>query len=404
MFKQGIGDFKYYVGINSLSQIATRQDRVCVLNILGGESKDVTPVGHVYSGGNVVFGTSPGRSGQVLETPLGNVPVYNNVREGLEAGHRFNCGVIYLPPSGARDGVAELIRVNPELKKIFIVTEKMSVHDAREIRAMGQQNGIDIFGGNSLGVADAWEQVRIGGALGGDNPAEALKKGSIAIFSNSGNFTTTIATYLRMAGWGTTTLISSGKDVYIQFAAPEFAFALANDARSKAAVLYAEPGGYYELDAEFTKPVVACVVGRWKSKLTRAVGHAGAMAGGHDDASAKERWFMEKFGVDGVFTPDNPVLSAKGAVVTNIAHIPAALTAVMRENGARPDFPAKGSLALKPWFGSNQGLAVPSELDLPVVEAVAPYNLQISQLERQIGTVFPRQSMKDASGASQMDP
>jgi len=143
MFKQGVGSFKYHVGISSLDQIATRDDRVCVLNILGGESSDVTPVGHAYSGGNVVFGTSPGRSGQVLETPLGNVPVYNNVREGLEAGHRFNCGVVYLPPSGARDGVAELIRVNPELKKIFIVTEKLSVHDSREIRALGQQNGID---------------------------------------------------------------------------------------------------------------------------------------------------------------------------------------------------------------------------------------------------------------------
>ena len=103
MFKQGVASFKYYVGISSLDQIATRDDRVCVLNILGGESSDVTPVGHVYSGGNVVFGTSPGRSGQVLETPIGNVPVYSNVREGLEAGHRFNCGVVYLPPSGARD-------------------------------------------------------------------------------------------------------------------------------------------------------------------------------------------------------------------------------------------------------------------------------------------------------------
>src|SRR5207253_5926852 len=69
---------------------------------------------------------------------------------------------------------------------IFMVTEKMSVHDAREIRAMGQSNGIDIFGANCLGVADAWNVVRIGGALGGDTPAEALKKGSIAIFSNSG--------------------------------------------------------------------------------------------------------------------------------------------------------------------------------------------------------------------------
>jgi succinyl-CoA synthetase alpha subunit len=404
MARPGVGNFKYHVGISSLAQIATREDRVCVLNILGGESSEVTPVGHAYSGGNVVFGTSPGRRGQVLKTPIGDIPVYNNVCEGLDAGHRFNCGVVYLPPSAARDGVAELIRVNPDLEKIFIVTEKMSVHDAREIRAMGQHNHIDIFGGNSLGVADAWNQVRIGGALGGDDPAEALQKGSIAIFSNSGNFTSTIATYLHMAGWGTTTLISSGKDVYIHYAAPEFAFALANDARSKAAVLYVEPGGYYELDAEFTKPVVACVLGRWKAKLTRAVGHAGALAGGDDDAAAKERWFMKKFGVDGVFTPENPVFSTYGAVVINIAHIPAALTAVMRENGARPDFAPEGSLALKPWFGSNQGLALPPELDTPVVEAVPPYNVQIAQLEKQVGGVFPRQSMKDASGASQMDP
>ena len=404
MHKQPVAPFKYHVAISSLAQIATREDRVCVLNMLGGESSDVTPVGHSYSGGNVVFGTSPGRGGQTLETPRGPIPVYNNVREGLEAGHHFNCGVVYLPPAAARDGVAELIRVNPNLEKIFIVTEKLSVRDSREIRAMGQQHGIDIFGGNSLGVADAWNAVRIGGALGGDKPEEALKKGSIAVFSNSGNFTTTIATYLRMAGWGTTTLISSGKDVYIHYAAPEFAFALANDARSKAAVVYVEPGGYYELDAEFTKPVIACVVGRWKAKLTRAVGHAGAMAGGADDAASKERWFMEKFGVDAVFTPEKPVFSAKGAVVTNIAHIPLALTAVMRESATRPDFAPEGSLALKPWFGSSQGLALPPEFDLPVVTAMPPYDEQIAALNKQIGAAFPRQVMKDASGASQMDP
>src|SRR6476661_10782501 len=201
MDRLGVGDFKYFVGLSSLAEIATRKDRVCVLNILGGESSEVTPVGHEYSGGNVVFGTSPGRRGQVLETKIGDVPVYNNVREGLVDGHRFNCGVVYLPPSAARDGVAELIRVNPELRKIFIITEKISVHDAREIRAMGQQNGIDIFGANGLGVADSWNQVRIGGALGGDRPGDSLLRGSTAIFSNSGGFSSTIAQYLRMAGW-----------------------------------------------------------------------------------------------------------------------------------------------------------------------------------------------------------
>ena len=404
MYKQGVPGFKYFVGIDSLAKVATRADRVCVLNIMGGESSEVTPVSHAFSGGNVVFGTSPGRGGQKLRTPVGDVPVYNSVREGLDAGHRFNTGVVYLPPAAVRDGVAELVRVNPELEKIVIVTEKVSVHDAREIRAIGQTNGIDIFGANGLGVADAWHRVRIGGALGGDNPGETLLKGSVAIFSNSGNFTTTIANYLATAGWGTTTSISSGKDVYIHFAAPEFVHALDNDARSKAAVLYVEPGGYYEFGLRSDKPLVACVVGRWKAKLTRAVGHAGAMAGSGDDAAAKERWFMQMFGVDGLFTPANPVCSAKGAVVTNIAHIPAALTRVMALGGVAPDFAPKGDLSLKPWFGNDQGLRLPAELDLPLVEAPAPYGAQIAELQRQTGAVFIRQSMKDASGATCMDP
>lgn len=69
---------------------------------------------------------------------------------------------------------------------------------------------------------------------------------------------------------------------------------------------------------------------------------------------------MEKCGVRDVFTPQNPVVSAKGAVVTNIAPIPLALTAVMRENDALPDFAAEGSLALKAWFSSNAGLTLPT--------------------------------------------
>lgn len=68
MFKQGIPGIPYYLGIKSLDQVASKEDRVCVLNILGGESKQVTPVSHAFSNGNVVFGTSPGRRGQVLET------------------------------------------------------------------------------------------------------------------------------------------------------------------------------------------------------------------------------------------------------------------------------------------------------------------------------------------------
>lgn len=396
-------NFDYYVGIDNLADIATKEDRVCVLNILGAESRGVTPISHEFSGGNIVFGTASGKGGQVLKTKSGNIPVYGSVKQGMVAGHKFNVGVVYLPPSAVRNGVAELIEENPELTKIVILTEKVPVSAGREIRAMAQKANVDVFGANCLGVADAWNNVRIGGALGGNNPEESLKKGSVAVFSNSGNFTTTIANYLAIGGWGTTTSISSGKDVYIHFAAKEFARALSNDERSKAAVMYIEPGGYYEYGLQLDKPTVVCVVGRWKAKLTRAVGHAGAIAGSGDDAAAKERWFQEMFGVDGIYTPETPICSAKGAVVTNISHIPEALTKVMELHGELPDFESQGNLSLKPWFANTQGLVLPAELNVPVVEAISPYNEQIASLNTQIGAIFPRQTMKDASGATQMD-
>ncbi len=403
MHKEGIKKFPYYVGVKSLTEIATREDRVCVLNMLGTESRTVTPTSHIFSGGNVVFGTSPGRSGQVLETKIGNIPVYTSIKEGIKAGHKFNTAVIYLPPSGVKDGVAEAVRHNPDLKKVIILTEKVSVHDARVIRGICQTNGIDVFGGNCLGVADAWNRVRIGGALGGGKPDESLVKGSIAIFSNSGNFTTTIAVYLLTKGWGTTTSISSGKDVYIHFAPKEFFNALDSDDRSKGAVIYTEPGGYYEAGLEINKPTVACVVGRWKARLTKACGHAGSLAGSGDDARAKEKWYMDYFGVKGIYTPQSQIYSKKGAVVTNIAYIPEALSKVMELNDVAPDFESKGDLSLKCWFANNAGVPLPKNLDAKVVRAVAPYDEQIEHINKLVGAQYPRQTMKDKSGASYMD-
>ena len=403
--RRGVPAFPhYFVGIDSLTQIATLDDRVCVLNILGNESRAVTPISHTYSGGNVVCGVQPGRSGAVLKTELNDIPVYNTVAEALDAGHRFNVAVVYVPPAGVKDAVIEAVRVNPGLSRVIIITEKVPLSDARVIRQYCQQQGVDVFGGNCLGVADAHQHVRIGGALGGSHPAESLVPGSVAIYSNSGNFTTTIAVYLLTAGWGTTVSLSSGKDVYIHFAAPEFTHAFHNDSRSRAAVMYIEPGGYYEKDLTFEKPVVACVVGRWKDRLTKACGHAGAIAGSGDNAAAKEAWFMEKFGVDGIFSSERPVCSAKGAVVTNIADVPAALTAVMHLNGRAPDFAPIGDLSMKCWFADDTGLALPAELDVRPVAAVEPYREQIEAVNRQIGVIPPRETMKDASGASLMDP
>ena len=185
----------------------------------------------------------------------------------------------------------------------------------------------------------------------------------------------------------------------------DFAHAFGNDDRSKAAVLYAEPGGYYEHGIDWNKPVVACVVGRWKSKLTRAVGHAGAMAGSGD--TRRGQGALVHGGVRGATASSRRrtrSCRAKGAVVTNIADIPAALTAVMRLNGTAPDFAPRGNLALKPWIANDQGLRLPPELAMPVVTAPEPYAEQIASLGAQVGAVVARQNMKDRPGASVMDP
>jgi len=404
MHKEGVKSFPYFLGVNSLAEMATKEDTVCVLNILGNESRTVTPVSHEFSGQNIVFGTGPGKSGQKLETKVGPIPVYNSIKEGMEAGHTFNTLVVYLPPSGVKDGVAEAVRFNPDLKKVVILTEKVAVSDSRTIRAICQTNGVDVFGANCLGIADAWNNVRIGGALGGSRPEESLVKGSVALFSNSGNFTTTIAVYLLTQGWGTTTSLSSGKDVYIHYGPAEFFHALDNDDRSTSAVIYVEPGGYYEHDLNITKPTVACIVGRWKARLSKACGHAGSLAGKGDDAKAKEQWFMDYFGVKEIYTPENPVVSKKGAVVVNIAYIPEALSAVQKLNGIESDFAPRGDLSLKCWFSSTAGYKLPKELDVQPIKAISPYGEQIEVISRHKGAQLPRQTMKDTSGASMMDP
>jgi succinyl-CoA synthetase alpha subunit/citrate synthase len=402
--------FPYYVGLHSLEELVTREHRVCVMNILGSESRKVTPVSHEYSGGNIVAGVQYGRRG-VLETKLGSIPVYRSIREVMEKGIAFDMGVVYIPPQGVCKAVSELVTHNEALKRIVIVTEKVPARDARNIRALCQEAGVDVIGANCLGMANAWDQVRIGGSLGGDHPEETLRKGSIAIHSNSGNFTTTMAEYLRTAGFGISTAVSSGKDVYIHFALPEFLYAAQNDPRTKAVVVYVEPGGYYEKMAldwikdrtfGFTKPIIACVTGRWKKNITRACGHAGALSGSGDDAESKERWFDEYFGVD-VFDPKSCKVSKRGVRVSSIQYIPDAVRAVFEKIDEKPDFETTGDLSLKLWLGDTM-VKLPPTLELPISQAPAPYDRQIIEVHKQVGAHYLRQNMADKSGASRMNP
>ncbi|MDZ7723250.1 MAG: CoA-binding protein [candidate division KSB1 bacterium] len=402
--------FPYYVGIYSLEELVTRDSRVCVINILGNESRKVTPVSHTYSGGNVVAGVQYGRLGR-LETDKGNIPVFRSVLDVVKNQIPFDIGVIYLPPAAVSQAAWELVTYNKALKRIIIITEKVPTRDSRNIRFICQEAGVDVVGANCLGVANVWDHVRVGGALGGDHPDESLVKGSVALHSNSGNFTTTISEYLKTGGFGISTAVSSGKDVYIHFALPEFLYAAQNDPRTKAVALYVEPGGYYEKQAiewirsrrfGFNKPIVVCVTGRWKKYILRACGHAGAMAGGGDDAESKERWFDEYFDCD-VFDPDNPVVGKKGVRISSIQHFPDAMKAVYKKIDEPLDFKSTGDLSLKLWVSDNL-LKLPPNLDMPVTRAMSPYGEQIEEITKQVGATCLTQNMRNKSAASRINP
>jgi succinyl-CoA synthetase alpha subunit len=148
--------FPYYVGLHSLEELVTKENRVCVMNILGSESRKVTPVSHEYSGGNIVAGVQYGRRGS-LETKLGPIPVYRSIREVMEKGITFDMGVVYIPPLGVCKAVSELVTHNEALKRIVIVTEKVPARDSRNIRALCQEAGVDVIGANCLGMANAWD-------------------------------------------------------------------------------------------------------------------------------------------------------------------------------------------------------------------------------------------------------
>ena len=113
---------------------------------------------------------------------------------------------------------------------------------------------------------------------------------------------------------------------------------------------------------------------------------------------------MEAFGVAGLFTPQPPVYLRQRCGRDQYRAYPACAKRGDEAQRGEARFPRRGSLLLKPWIANDQGLKLPPALALETVEAVPPYNVQIKALGDQIGAVVPRQTMKDKSGATVMDP
>ncbi|EDY34572.1 CoA-ligase domain protein, partial [Aciduliprofundum boonei T469] len=232
-----------------------------------------------------VAGVTPGKGGMKVH----NVPVYDTVEETLV--HEPEATMITVPAPFVKDAAFEAMYNG--IRVVYILTEKVPLHDALDIVTYARSHGHVVIGPNGPGITVP------GKTKMGIMPNHIFKKGTVAVASRSGTLTYEIVNALTLNGYGQSTVIGLGGDRITGLNFVDILELFEKDEDTEAIVLVGEIGGTAEEEAaeyikkNVSKPVVAYIAGR-SAPPGKRMGHAGAIiTRGKGTAESKIKAFNE---------------------------------------------------------------------------------------------------------------
>jgi succinyl-CoA synthetase alpha subunit len=272
-----------------MSILLNRASKVLVQGMTGSEGSFHTQQ-MLDFGTQVVAGVSPGKGG----TKHLGVPVFDTVREAVEATGADTAGV-FVPPPFAADAIMESSAAGISL--VVAITELIPVNDMVRARAFISARGTRLIGPNCPGLMSPGERAKVGII-----PNHIANPGEVGVVSRSGTLTYEIIQALARAGYGQSTSVGIGGDPVLGLSFSDVVELFAADEETTLVVLAGEIGGSDEERAAeligrgYPKPVVGFISGR-SAPPGKRMGHAGAIISGTTGSPASKVAALEKAGV-----------------------------------------------------------------------------------------------------------